>query len=124
LTCTLYAACQRLGQQGVDVARPGLAAIGPPGLASADDVVPEQELVKRRQGQMPDSLLEGDAVFGHAGGEAQLPRRAGRQAFGPSPSAGSTVALWVMVAATRSIWPVIHGVKANMSAGACLSIHS
>jgi hypothetical protein len=77
LTCTLKAACQRILEQRVNVFGSALAAIDPPWILTANDVVPQKHLIERGQRQMPDSLLDADAVFGHAGGKAELPRRAG-----------------------------------------------
>jgi hypothetical protein len=78
LTCTLYAACQRLGKQGVQVSRPALAAVYPARFAPVGKIVPKQQLIERRKRQMPKRLLNGDAVFGDPSGKAKLPSRAGR----------------------------------------------
>jgi hypothetical protein len=76
-TCTLDAACQRLGQHSVNVFGSFFAAIGPAWLASVGKLVPDNQLVKRGQRQMPNGLLQCYAVFTDPRGEAKLPSWAG-----------------------------------------------
>lgn len=75
------------------------------------DVIEQNKLLHDSQRQMPKRLLDADAVFADPSREAKLPRRAGRQAFGPlSSSDGAAVMTGmacVIVAAICSICAVM-----------------
>lgn len=76
------------------------------------DVIEQNKLLHDGQRQMPKRLLDGDAVFADPSREAKLPRRAGRQAFGPPSSDGAAVITGmacVIVAAICSICCVMYG---------------
>jgi len=78
LTCTLLPRCHRLRQQGVDVAECGLFALGPPRHATGDKLVKDDKLVEHRQRDVPERVLEREAVFCDPRRDGKLPRRAGR----------------------------------------------